>query len=137
MGLEKYGLSLFEGVTHYEQLACLENNGIKRYVTGLNEFAPDVRNSPNVELREAKVREIRTAVAELEKILAANMIDIEDKDFWNKVQLLRPDNDEFWGKIDMKCGNDPIFTQLMLEDSVSLLRAMKMHAHVINRLSSF
>jgi hypothetical protein len=109
MGLEKYGLSLFEGVTHYEQLACLENNGIKRYVTGLNEFSPDVRNIPDTELREAKVREIRTAVAELEKILAANMIDIEDKDFWNKVQLLRPDNDEFWGKIDMKCGNDPIF----------------------------
>ena len=109
MGLEKYGLSLFEGVTHYEQLACLENNGIKRYVTGLNEFAPDVRNIPDPEKREAKIREIRSAVAELEKILAANTLDVEDKDFWHKVELLKPNNDEFWGKIEMKCGNDPIF----------------------------
>lgn len=109
MGLEKYGLSLFEGVTHYEQLACLENNGIKRYVTGLNEFAPDVRNIPDPEKREAKIREIRSAVVELEKILAANTIDIDDKDFWQKVELLKPNNDEFWGKIEMKCGNDPIF----------------------------
>lgn len=109
MGLEKYGLSLFEGVTHYEQLACLENNGIKRYLTGLNEFAPDVRNIPDPEMREAKIREIRSIVAELEKVLAANTLDVEDKDFWHKVELLKPNNDEFWSKIEMKCGNDPIF----------------------------
>jgi len=109
MGLENYGLSLFEGVTHYEQLACLENGNTKRYVTGLNEFAPDVRNIPNIEQREARIKEIRTTVAELEKILAANVLDIEDPEFWNKVSLLRPDNHEFWGKIDMKCGNSPIF----------------------------
>ena len=45
MGLENYGLSLFDGVTHQEQLACLEINGIVRYLTGLNEFAPEVKNS--------------------------------------------------------------------------------------------
>ena len=38
MGLEEYGLSLFDGVTHNEQLACLENNGVVRYITGLNEL---------------------------------------------------------------------------------------------------
>ena len=43
MGLEKYGLSLHDGVYHEEQLACIENNGIKRYVTGLNEFAPEIK----------------------------------------------------------------------------------------------
>ena len=43
MGLEKYGLTLYDGVYHQEQLACIENNGIKRYVTGLNEFAPEVK----------------------------------------------------------------------------------------------
>ncbi len=40
MGLETYGLSLHDGVFHEESLACLEMNGVKRYVTGLNEFAP-------------------------------------------------------------------------------------------------
>ena len=36
-----------------------------------------------------------------------NMKDAQD--FWNKVKLLRPDNDEFWGKIELKCGNEPLF----------------------------
>jgi hypothetical protein len=126
MGLEQYGLSLFEGVTHYEQLACIENNGIKRYVTGLNEFAPDVRNIPDSELREAKIREIRTTVADLERVLAANVIDPEDKDFWNKVQLLKPNNDEFWGKIEIKCGNDPIF--LNPDDPYDLIKIYAINA---------
>lgn len=46
MGLEQYGLSLHDGVFHEESLACLEMNGVKRYVTGLNEFAPEVKLLP-------------------------------------------------------------------------------------------
>lgn len=111
MGLEKYGLTLFEGVSHEEQLACLENNGVKRYLTGLNEFAPEIKKIVDPEEREARIKEIRTIVADLEKELAANVIDIEDKDFWTKVKLLRPDNDEFWNKITLRCGNDPLFLE--------------------------
>lgn len=109
MGLEKYGQALYDGVFHEEQLACIEKNGIKRYVTGLNEFAPEVKLIPNPEDREAKVKEIRSTVAQLERELAANMIDPADSEFWNKVKLLRPDNDEFWGNITLRCGNEPIF----------------------------
>jgi hypothetical protein len=108
MGLENYQMSLMDGVYHEEQLACLEINGIKRYVTGLNEFAPEVKMLPADE-REAKIREIREIVASLEADLAANVIDPESKDFWKEVKLLRPDNDEFWSKITLKCGNDPVF----------------------------
>ena len=108
MGLEKYQMVLFEGVFHEEQLACLEYNGIKRYVTGLNEFAPEIKQL-NDDEREAVVKQIRMTVSQLEKELAANIIDPDDKDFWNKVRLLRPDNDEFWGKIVMRFGNEPIF----------------------------
>ena len=43
MGLEKYNMTLFDGVWHHESLACLERNGVARYVTGLNEFAPEVK----------------------------------------------------------------------------------------------
>ena len=85
MGLQNYGLALFEGVFHEEQLACIEHNGIKRYVTGLNEFAPEIKLIQNVELREAKIREIRNVVSELEKQLAANVINPDDPEFWNKV----------------------------------------------------
>ena len=108
MGLQNYGLALFEGVYHEEQLACIEHNGIKRYVTGLNEFAPEIKLINDPEVKEAKVREIRNIVCELEKQLAANVINPDDPEFWNKVKLLRPDNDEFWSKITMRCGNTPV-----------------------------
>jgi hypothetical protein len=111
LGLEKYGMSLFDGVFHEEQLACIEQNGIKRYITGLNEFAPDVKLIPDKEEREAKIREIRTVVAQLEQDLAANVIDPTDPDFWNKVKMLSPNNDELWGRITMRCGNQPVFLE--------------------------
>jgi hypothetical protein len=110
MGLEKYGLSLFDGVFHEEQLACLEVNGIKRYVTGLNEFAPEVKFLPEDE-REAKINEIRRVVSQLEKELAANVVSPDDAEFWNKIKLLKPDNDEFWSKVVIRCGNEPLFLE--------------------------
>jgi hypothetical protein len=109
MGLEQYGLSLFDGVFHEEQLACIEQNGVSRYVTGLNEFAPEVRMIADKTEREARIKEIRTIVSELEKELASNIIDVADPEFWNKVQLLRPDNHKFWGKIALRCSNTPVF----------------------------
>jgi len=107
MGLQKYGLSLFDGAFHEESIACLEINGIKRYLTGLNEFSPDVKTLA-LEEQESKVKQIRAVVAQLEKELAANVINPEDPDFWNKVKLLRPDNVEFWDKIKIRCGNEPL-----------------------------
>lgn len=108
MGLENYGLSLYDGVKHFEQLACLEQNGVVRYLTGLNEFAPEIKLLKGAD-KEARVKEIRTAIAELEMELAANVLDIEDPQFWNKVKLLKPDNKDFWNKISIACGNEPLF----------------------------
>tara|TARA_R110000765_G_scaffold358385_1_gene448667 strand:- start:1073 stop:2182 length:1110 start_codon:yes stop_codon:yes gene_type:complete len=108
MGLENYGMTLFDGVFHEESLSCLEVNGVKRYVTGLNEFAPEVKMLPTKD-RTAKVKEIRTAVAQLEAELAQNIVDPKDPMFWNQVKLLRPDNDALWSKITLKCGNEPLY----------------------------
>lgn len=108
MGLEKYNLALYDGIFHEEQLACLERNGIKQYVTGLNEFSPEIQLLPEDE-KNAKVKEIRSVVASLEKMLASNVLDVNDPDFWNKVKVLRPDNSEFWDKILLRMSNDPIF----------------------------
>jgi len=115
MGLENYGMALYDGVYHEEQLACLEMNGVKRYVTGLNEFAPDVKMLPPEE-NKIKVKEIRNVVSQLEKDLAANVIDVKDSEFWSKVSLLRPDNDKFWSKISIRCGNDLNYMPLMQVD---------------------
>ena len=108
MGLEQYGLSLQDGVYHEENLACLEMNGVKRYVTGLNEFAPEVKMLAK-DKKQAKIKEIRATVAQLEAELAANVVDPDDKDFWNKLTIMKPDNSEFWDKISLRCGNDPVF----------------------------
>lgn len=110
MGLEKYQLSLFDGAYHEEQLACLEYNGIKRYLTGLNEFAPEIKNL-DADEQAAKIKQIRIIVSQLEKELAANVVNPDDPEFWNKIKLLKPDNDEFWGKIKIACGNEPLFLE--------------------------
>jgi hypothetical protein len=109
MGLQNYNLSLFPGTFQEEQLACLEKNGVKRYITGLNEFAPEVKNIKDPEQRDAVIKDIRITVAQLERELAANHLDPEDPDFWKEVKLLRPDNEEFWDKITVRCGNEPLF----------------------------
>ena len=108
MGLENYGISLYDNVFHEEQLTCLDVNGVRRYLTGLNEFAPEIKQLPS-DKREAKIRQIRTAVAELEKELAQNVVSVDDPEFWNKVQLLKPNNDTFWAKITLRVGNDPLY----------------------------
>jgi hypothetical protein len=109
MGLEKYGMTLFDGVFHEEQLACIEVNGIKRYLTGLNEFAPEIKLIKDPDAKEARIREIRTVVAQLEQDLAANMVDIKDPDFWNKVKICKPDNNELWDRITVRAGNEPVY----------------------------
>jgi hypothetical protein len=107
MGLQKYGLSLFDGAFHEESIACLEINGIRRYLTGLNEFAPEIK-SLSLEEQEAKIKEIRRVVSHLEKTLAGNVVDPDDKEFWNKIKLLRQDNGEFWDRIKVRCSNEPV-----------------------------
>ena len=121
LGLEKYGMALFDGVFHEEQLACIERNGITRYLTGLNEFAPEVKLIKDPEERQAKVNEIRKVVSELERELAANMVNPEDADFWNKVVLLQPNNNEFWSKLTIRCGNEPVYLD-PTKDALDLIK---------------
>lgn len=109
MGLEKYGMTLFDGVFHEEQLACIEVNGIKRYLTGLNEFAPDIKTIKDPDAKEARIKEIRTIISQLEQDLAANMIEPNDPDFWNKVKICKPDNSELWDRITIRAGNEPVY----------------------------
>ena len=127
MGLEDHGMSLFDGVTHNEQLACLELNGVIRYVTGLNEFAPEIKAISDPDEREAAINEIRQTVAQLEKELKSNVIDPKDEMFWTKVQLLRPDNDDFWEKIVIRCGNDPVFLE-PTKDPMDLIKQKAIEA---------
>lgn len=126
MGLQRYNMALFENCFHEEPLICLSVNGISRYITGLNEFAPELKDLEEDE-REAQIKQIRITVAQLEKDLAANVIDPKDPEFWNKVKLLRPDNEKFWEKIVIRMGNEPVFLD-PVKDAYDLIKMKAIEA---------
>ena len=127
MGLENYGMVLFPNVYYEEQLAAIERNGVVRYITGLDEFAPEVQNIKDIEQKQAVITNIRTIVAHLEKMLATNVLDITDTQFWNKVTLLQPTNIKFWGSITLRVGNDPV-TLEPNNDPYDLIKLMGIEA---------
>lgn len=127
MGLEEYDMVVFPGVTHEEQLAALERNGIVRYITGLDEFAAEVQNITDESKREAIIQNIRIVVADLEKRLGTNVIKINDENFWDKVKLLRPENTAFWEKVSLKIGNEPVHLN-PLKDPYDLIKLMAIEA---------
>jgi hypothetical protein len=109
MGLENYGFVVFPGTAQEEQLAAIERNGVVRYITGLNEYAPEVQHMNDEKKKEAVIRNIRTIVAKLERELASNQIKVDDEEFWNKVTIMKPDNHEFWAQISIRCANEPVY----------------------------
>jgi hypothetical protein len=127
MGLENYGFAIFPGTAQEEQLAAIERNGITRYVSGLDEFAPEVQKINDAELKKSVIYKIRSIVSELEKQLAANVIDPEDKDFWSKVQVLKPNNHDFFAKISMRCGNEPVYLNPK-NDPIDLIKFIAIEA---------
>lgn len=109
MGLENYNYVVFPRTYQVESLAAIEQNGKMRYLNGLNEFAPEVKAIKDPEKREAVIKDIRETVSILERERAFNVIDPEDKDFWSKVTMFKPDNQEIWGNITLRLGNDDMF----------------------------
>jgi len=107
MGLENYGYVIFPGTAQEEQLAAIERNGRVRYITGLDEYAPEVQNMDDPEKKAAVIKNIRAMVAEIEKSIATNVItDLEDPEFWNKVEVMKPNNTQFFEKITIRCTNE-------------------------------
>ena len=107
MGLEKYNYVVFPNTFQVESLAAVEQNGKMRYLTGLNEFAPEVKQIKDSAKKSAVIKDIRETIALLERERAFNQIDPEDKDFWSKVELFTPSNSDIWGKVFLKLGIAP------------------------------
>jgi hypothetical protein len=126
MGLENYGFAVYPGTYQEEQMAAIERNGVVRYITGLDEYAPEVQKLDS-EKKEAVIKNIRYVVSELEKQLATNDIKIDDDEFWNKVELLKPNNFDFWGSITIRCGNEPLFLNPK-NDPYDLIKLMSIEA---------
>ena len=50
-------------------------------------------------------------VSFLEKALAANVVEPDDKEFWSKITLLKPNNEQLWDKIKIRCGNEAVYLE--------------------------
>jgi len=109
MGLEKYNYVVFPNTFQVETLAAIEQNGKSRYLTGLNEFAPEIKLIKDPDKKKAVIKDIRETIVLLEKERAFNFLDPEDKDFWSKVEMFTPGNSEIWSKIFLKLGNNDQF----------------------------
>ena len=107
MGLERHGYVVHPGTHQVVDMACVMRRGKKRYLNGLDEFAPSVKALPE-EQRLARIKEIRTIVSQLELENNYHTINIEDPEFWDKVIDFRPDNSEIWGKMSLKCSNGEV-----------------------------
>lgn len=127
MGLENYGEVVFPGTAQVETLACIEQNGKLRYMNGLNEFAPEVKQIKNPEEKAAVIRQIRETIVLLERERAYNTkLDVEDKNFWEHVEMFSPNNHEIWGKIELRLGNDEILLDPKNNlDHVMLIKAIE------------
>jgi hypothetical protein len=127
MGLQKYGLVLFDGVAHEEQLACVTHNGVVRWLTGLNEFAPEIQAIKDLEVKAAKIMEIRKVVAHLEQALNSNVVDPKDKDFWSKIEYIHPNNEKFWSTISLRCSNEDVILNPK-KDPIDLIKLYAIEA---------
>jgi len=127
MGLEDYGMVVFPGVHQREDMACLVENGSIRYLNGLDESAPEVKSIQDDDKRNAKIREIRTIVADLEFEKHYVKLDIEDPNFWNKVQTYKPNNREFWSTIYFELNNIDI-TLMPTKKTEDLLKVLAIGA---------
>lgn len=77
-GLEKHGMVIADNCEHGQWLRCLDNgNGVKTYITGLNEGVAEVQELPE-EQKNAKILDIRKTVVMLENQIAGNYSITED-----------------------------------------------------------
>ncbi len=122
MGLTGYGMALHDGANQKEHLTYLEvNKGVRRYLTGLNEFAPEIVSMTDKDAQKARIKEIRNKVIFLEKCFGANELKIDDEKFWENVKTVHPKNYDFWNNIFIVCGNEPVFLNPELPDDLIIL----------------
>jgi hypothetical protein len=100
---------VFPGTAQREPMACIEQNGRITYLNGLDESVPEIKGMKDPEKKQARINEIRSIVAMLEFEKHYVTIDIDDADFWNKVQTYKPNNREFWSNIAIECANDSVY----------------------------
>jgi len=119
-GLEKAGLVIADNCEQGQWLRCLDNgNGVKTYITGLNEDVPAIQDIEDNEKREAKILDIRKTVVMLERNIAGNY-NISEADIYSvsgkkKVRIPGSRN---WEEVDGQAFNPLFWTKVTKFKSV-------------------
>lgn len=106
LGLNDHGLAIFPSTQQREQITAYESNGIVRYASGLDEFAPEIQEITDQRIKEQKIKDIRIMVSYLERVIGRNHVDVNDEDFWDKVKTIHPNNAAFWNTVYIICDNN-------------------------------
>ncbi len=107
MGLTENNYVVFPGTSQLDTIAAIEKSGKVRYITGLNEFDPNLNKLPDAD-KKAKIKQIRAIVAKLEHERSFKDIDPEDANFWSKVETFAPENHETWRSYGITLNNNEI-----------------------------
>lgn len=151
MGLENPNqiggaLSICPGLYQLDRIGCGEVNGIKTYVTGLNELDSEVQLLPK-DKKLAKIREIRETVAFLENSINSNYeinrdncmdgYGTRDDKFWSLVTMFKssgPDKFDqtgknriptYWDKVEVKLDNDGLNLNLSKPEDLVIFHAIE------------
>ena len=106
LGLNDHGLAIFPSTQQREQITAYESNGIVRYASGLDEFAPEIQEITDQRIKEQKIKDIRIMVSYLERVIGRNHVDVNDEHFWDKVKTIHPNNAAFWNTVYIICDNN-------------------------------
>ena len=106
LGLNDHGLAIFPSTQQREQITAYESNGIVRYASGLDEFAPEIQEITDQRIKEQKIKDIRIMVSYLERVIGRNHVDVNDEDFCDKVKTIHPNNAAFWNTVYIICDNN-------------------------------
>ena len=151
-GYEKYNMVIADGAIQKESLGLVEKNNVKRYLTGLDELAPEVQSIKDIEKKEAVIVDIRKTIVLLENSIAGNygvteadIYETDDKGkttgklsttFWGKVkQFISQAPDKFdgkgsriptyWDSVEVRCSNNPVYLDPHNPHDLILIYAIK------------
>lgn len=80
-GLEQHNMVVADNCEHKQELGYKYINGVKTYITGLNEDVPEIQSLPEEE-KNARIYDIRKTVVFLENSIAGNY-SISEADIYN------------------------------------------------------
>ncbi len=124
-GYSRYKEVMNPTAKHVYSIAMVQKtSGVMKYITGLDEESPEIKLLDEYQ-RKQRIKEIRELAAEIFYRIEYKKLDINDLNFWDKCEILKPTNAEFWKKIKIEIDNKGRFLNLSDLDDLLLYCVIK------------